>query len=371
MWAIVFARGYMPNSEQLNILNQGVSVWNEWRETRVFDEVENYDEDNDFGYPDTVDQNIIDLSDTDLQGRDLSGANLSETDLSGTNLSGASLIRTDLSQCFLKGANLCEADLSGADLNGANLSDVNLCKANLAWTNLSEANLKGTNFLDVECLATVFGNNDLSESTGLETIKHYRQSFVDIHTLYRSQGKIPLAFLTGCGVPDDFILLIPSLTQQSINYNSCFISYSHHDELFVKRLYSRLRDEKLQVWFAPEDIQGGKKIHEQIFQAIEYHDRLLLVLSDFSIHSEWVMSEIRRARKQELQENRRKLFPIRLTSFETLRTWECFDADSGKDLAIELREYFIPDFSEWKSYGLFEIEFERLIRDLKAGEVNK
>ena len=30
---------------------------------------------------------------------------------------------------------------------------------------------------------------------------------------------------------------------------------------------------------------------------------------------------------------------------ETLRDWECFDADSGKDLAVELREYFTSPIS--------------------------
>ena len=29
---------------------------------------------------------------------------------------------------------------------------------------------------------------------------------------------------------------------------------------------------------------------------------------------------------------------------KTLRDWECFDADSGKDLAAELREYFHSRF---------------------------
>jgi hypothetical protein len=66
------------------------------------------------------------------------------------------------------------------------------------------------------------------------------------------------------------------------------------------------------------------------------------------LKSEWVMTEIRRARKVEREESRRKLFPIRLVDFETIKNWECFDADSGKDLAVELREYYIPDFSKEK-----------------------
>ncbi len=57
---------------------------------------------------------------------------------------------------------------------------------------------------------------------------------------------------------------------------------------------------------------------------------------------------------------------MRLVDFETLRDWECFDADSGKDLAVELREYFIPDFSHWKEHDQFEVAFSRLLKDLKA-----
>jgi hypothetical protein len=111
--------------------------------------------------------------------------------------------------------------------------------------------------------------------------------------------------------------------------------------------------------------KGGQKLYEQLFSAIQLHDRLLLVLSANSIKSEWVMTEIRKAREIERKENRRKLFPIRLVNFDALRSWECFDADAGKDLAVEVREYFIPDFSNWKDHDAFEKAFARLQKDLK------
>ena len=50
------------------------------------------------------------------------------------------------------------------------------------------------------------------------------------------------------------------------------------------------------------------------------------------------------------------------------QAWKCFDADSGKDLAVEVREYFIPDFSDWKVHDAFEKAFDTLLRDLKAEE---
>lgn len=155
-------------------------------------------------------------------------------------------------------------------------------------------------------------------------------------------------------------------TDGVIQFYSCFISYSTKDEEFARRLHGRMRDAHLRVWFAPEDIQGGKKLHEQIETAIRVYDRLLIVLSGASLQSEWVMTELRKARKAERQSGKRKLFPVRLVDFETLRDWECFDADSGKDLAVELREYFIPDFSHWKEHDQFEDAFARLLKDLKT-----
>jgi hypothetical protein len=78
------------------------------------------------------------------------------------------------------------------------------------------------------------------------------------------------------------------------------------------------------------------------------------------------MHELRKARRAELANQRRKLFPIRLTSFETLHNWECFDPENGQDLADEVRQYFIPDFAQWKEHDRFEHEFGRLLAALKA-----
>jgi TIR domain len=163
-----------------------------------------------------------------------------------------------------------------------------------------------------------------------------------------------------------FITFLPSLVGRAIEFYSCFISHSHKDDDFARRLHARMRSESLRVWFAPEDLQGGKKLYEEVFRAIQYHDKLLLVLSEHSMKSEWVISEIRGARKVEREEKRRKLFPIRLVDFENIQEWVCFDGDRGMDLALEVREYYIPDFSNWKDHDSFEKEFAKPLRDLKA-----
>jgi hypothetical protein len=79
-----------------------------------------------------------------------------------------------------------------------------------------------------------------------------------------------------------------------------------------------------------------------------------------------VKTEIAKARKREVKEQRRVLFPIRLVNFGSMRDWECFDADTGKDSAREIREYFIPDFSTWKDHDCYLKAFDQLLRDLKA-----
>jgi ribosomal protein L29 len=154
---------------------------------------------------------------------------------------------------------------------------------------------------------------------------------------------------------------------QPIQFYSCFISSSSKDEAFAQRLYERMRAAHLRVWFAPEDVKGGEKLHEQIEQAIQVHDRLLLILSEESIRSSWVQRELRRARKAELASGRRKLFPIRLVDYTALYDWECVDFE-GNDVAEEVRQYFIPDFTNWKDHDAFEATFSRLLRDLKLTE---
>jgi hypothetical protein len=57
---------------------------------------------------------------------------------------------------------------------------------------------------------------------------------------------------------------------------------------------------------------------------------------------------------------------MRLTDNKTLERWVCRDSATGKDLAEELRQYFIPDFSHWKEHDQFEAAFARLLKDLQA-----
>lgn len=147
---------------------------------------------------------------------------------------------------------------------------------------------------------------------------------------------------------------------------SCFISYSTEDQKFVSLLHNDLQKNGVECWFAPHDAKGGKKLHEQIEEAISDYDCLLLVLSANSMGSEWVKSEIAIARNKELIQGRQVLFPISLVDYSSIRGWKCFDADIGKDSAKEIREYFIPDFTDWKNSTSYKKAFDKLVEDLRA-----
>lgn len=161
---------------------------------------------------------------------------------------------------------------------------------------------------------------------------------------------------------------LPPIGVDYVPEYSCFISYSFADEPFCQRLYDALRLAGVQVWFATHDIKGGQKIRAQVTQAIGRYDKLLLVLSESSIKSNWVDHELYTAFHREKAEGRQVLFPIRLVPYDALRQWQAFDADTGRDLAREIREYFIPDFSGWQDDAAFEAAVAQLLSSLRKSD---
>lgn len=146
---------------------------------------------------------------------------------------------------------------------------------------------------------------------------------------------------------------------------SCFISYATEDCQFAEKLYEDLRKQGVRCWFAPRDIRGGKKLQIEILQAIRATDRLLIIVSDHSMKSEWVKAEVAFASELQKKERRDILFPIGLVPYARVRHWKCPDADFGKDAAPEIREYFIPDFTNWKNQRLYRKAFIALLAGLE------
>ena len=356
----------MADEEHVAILKQGFEVWNQWRkENQTI--IPNLGEANLKGsYLIWADLSGAYLCRADLGEADLSGAYLSGAHLSGAYLHKANLSEVNLSGANLSGANLGKADLSGASLSGANLSgaylgEANLKRAYLGRVDLSGADLNGVDLTETVCSDTTFADVSFTQVKGLKTIKHLGPSTIGIDTIYRSVGNIPEAFLRGAGVPDTFIAYIKSLTDQAFEFYSCFICHSSKDQAFAERLHADLQSKGVRCWFAPEDMKIGDKIRPAIDHSIRLHDKLLLILSENSIDSHWVESEVETALEEEKMRQSHQqtvLFPIRLddTVMETNQAWA----------ATIRRQRHIGDFTRWKEHDSYRKAFDKLLQDLKG-----
>jgi hypothetical protein len=314
----------MANDEHVALLKQGVTTWNKWRRENP---------------------NILpDLDRADLRQASLGGANFTEASLGWAILGGASLDGANLTQASLDVANLTQASLGGANLTEAHLGGANLTQADLSGANLTGADLRWT----------VFGDTNLTKVIGLETCRHWGLSIIDHRTLARS-GRLPLSFLRGVGLPDNVIEYLPSLLNQAIEHYSCFISYSTKDQEFAERLHADLQNKGVRCWFAPHDLRIGDKILDKIDEAIRLRDRVLLVLSEHSIKSDWVEDEVTAGFEEERKRGQIVLFPVRVDE-AVMKTNEAW--------AAKLRARLIGDFQHWKDHDAYKRNFERVVRDL-------
>ena len=63
--------------------------------------------------------------------------------------------------------------------------------------------------------------------------------------------------------------------------------------MFAHRLHADLQNAGVRCWFAPHDLPIGAKTWDAIDEAIRLRDRLLVVLSEASIGSDWVEDEVK------------------------------------------------------------------------------
>src|SRR5260370_12476285 len=129
----------MANQQHLDILKQGIKIWNEWR--KQYPEIQ----------PNLSEAilNQSDLSEADLSEANLKGASLKGANLRRANGSGANLCRASLKEAYLGGsaflvADLIEADLTEADLSYSSFSESDLNDAHLKGAKLIDTNLSGT-----------------------------------------------------------------------------------------------------------------------------------------------------------------------------------------------------------------------------------
>ena len=108
-----------------------------------------------------------------------------------------------------------------------------------------------------------------------------------------------------------------------------FISYSSKDSSLAEKLFDELYQAKLNPWIAADNIGIGEKYNEEIIKAIDGSKIFIILVSESSVSSRHVGTELERAFSKNKQ-----IFPIRLDKCELPVGWE----------------YFLSQ-SQWKDYS--------------------
>ena len=329
----------MANDEHIEIVKQGSEAIDQWRSEN----------------PDVQ----FDLSDANLRRADLNSSNLNGSNFRGANLTWADFRWADLIDADFSGAKLSRADFHKADCEGAEFNNADLSDANL-----EDANLRNTDFDGARFSQTRMINTDLGGADNLQTTFHTGPSDIDYETLMKS-GHLPSEFLKGCGLSDTAIRAAQKYDSETLsdaiesegNYYSCFISYSSYDHLFAERLYNDLQQKGVRCWFAPKDMRTGDKIRETVHKAIRKREKLLIILSEKSIESQWVETEVERAFSEERDRKENVLFPIQIDDaiITSDKAW-------AKDV-VSTRH--IGDFRNLQSPNKYQEAFKKLLVDLR------
>lgn len=286
--------------EQERILKKGKNYWNEWRKNN----------------PKIIPQ----LAGFKLMGLNLSGYNFYKVNFKDTTFYGS-----DLTNCNFKDAICVNTEFSSAILTKALFMETVIIGCDFKL-----ATFKETIFLD--CLME--NNSNLGKGI------HKGRSFIDGKT-FKLSPDLPMSFLKGCGLADweyeIYKLYDPNLSKndgvhksnliydlkhvEAEQFQSCFISYAHEDEVFASKLYMDLTKHGIACWYAPKNMVLGQDLYDSIDEAIEQYSRLIVILSSFSTNSSWVEDEIKKAFAKERVSGEKIIIPIVISEQLNRKAW--------------------------------------------------
>ncbi|MBX2842464.1 MAG: TIR domain-containing protein [Flammeovirgaceae bacterium] len=142
-------------------------------------------------------------------------------------------------------------------------------------------------------------------------------------------------------------------TEASLHVSDVFISYSRKNLAFASKLYKRLTEEGLEVWFDQEDIPAAVDFQHEIEVGINRSHNFIFIISPDSVISPYCRLEIEHAVKQQ-----KRIIPILLIEPEG-KLFEAINPVIKKLNWIVFRE---DDF-------LFNEKFLELINKLESEKI--
>jgi uncharacterized protein YjbI with pentapeptide repeats len=298
-----------------------------------------------------ADLSLADCRNLDFRGADLNHARFSSADFSGADLRGAKLQFSTAGQTKFVGSQLGEAGLYSSILVAADFTDANLTntdfhnsdlrracfvRGKLKGTKLSGAALDDADFSDASIEAVELGGTRLveldfsvvAEPDGLRSVIHHTSSSISTDTLAQSMGKLPSAFLRGCGLSEWEIevanLYDPQLSPKQVRDTlqrvleirlgrrsrggearnplpRVFISYSHIDRRNAEQFEERLIAAGIDCFRDEKDIGFGGDIPDQVLRAIRTSTHLVVLFSPAVAKASWPLFEIGVAKGNNLQ----------------------------------------------------------------------
>lgn len=111
-----------------------------------------------------------------------------------------------------------------------------------------------------------------------------------------------------------------------------FLSHSHADKPFARRLAADIRNAGHSVWIDEAEIRVGDSLVNKISEGLDQVDFVVAVVSETSISSEWVSRELEIASNREINERRVVVLPLLVSDVP------------------------LPGFLRGKRYGDFRVE---------------
>jgi hypothetical protein len=351
----------MANPQHLEILSQGVEVWNRWQKTNfnILPDLSNHNFEN-------AEMPYIDLRNVLLNGSNFTNANFYyanfvNTVCHKTNFTSAYFSNAQIIKSWFDGASFVQANCLRTSFHDSILNGANFEKCHLEQAIFKRVLLDKTNFSEATLARTSFDNCDLSPTIGLETARHLAPNSIGIDTLYLSKGYISEEYLKKSGIPENFVTYSKSLTSNPIEFYDCFISFTEKDDVFSKKIYDDLIRNNVRCWRWIEDAKGGKPLRISIDEAIKVHEKVVVICSKSSLNSPAVIEEIEKAlNKEDAQIREGKdgevLFPITIDDY--VFNWD-------HPLKDRVKRPRILDFRGWNSESeKYRISLECLVRDL-------